>query len=72
MEDRHVTNNGDNLAEKIWIARAKNGDDLAFSKLVKKYQQPIYNFCYRKLVDVTEAEDATQEIFSRKCLPVIW
>ena len=54
-----------NLEEKRWIIRAKNGDDLAFGKLVKKYQQPVFNFCYRKLADVTEAEDATQEVFIR-------
>jgi RNA polymerase sigma-70 factor (ECF subfamily) len=65
VEDRHVTNNGEILEDKCWIAKAKDGDDLAFSKLVNKYQPPVYNFCYRKLADVTEAEDATQEILIR-------
>jgi len=65
MGDRHVTNNWNNLEEKGWITRAKNGDDHAFSKIIKKYRQPVFNFCYLRLANVTEAEDATQEILIR-------
>ncbi|NIN35694.1 MAG: sigma-70 family RNA polymerase sigma factor [Gammaproteobacteria bacterium] len=65
MKNNHMANSWNNLEEKAWIARAKDGDDIAFGNLVEKYQQPVYNFCYRKLADVTEAEDATQEILIR-------
>ena len=51
--------------EQLWIARARQGDDDAFSQLVEAYQQPVYNVCYRMLGDPTEAEDAAQETFIR-------
>lgn len=61
-----MTNNSPDFSEeKGWLAKAKNGDELAFGKIIEKYQHPVYNFCYRKLADVAEAEDATQEIFIR-------
>ena len=48
-----------------WLILAKNGDSLAFNKIVEKYQQPIYSFCYRLLNDADEAEEATQEALLR-------
>ena len=51
--------------EQLWIARARQGDDDAFSQLVEAYQRPVYNVCYRMLGDPTEAEDAAQETFIR-------
>jgi RNA polymerase sigma-70 factor (ECF subfamily) len=43
----------------------KNGDRRAFNNIVRKYQQPIYNYCYRMLQNRDEAEDAAQEVFLR-------
>lgn len=44
---------------------AKQGHSNAFSKIVEKYQRPVYNLCYHMLDDATNAEDATQEVFIR-------
>ena len=51
--------------EKRWIARARQGDDGAFTRLVEAYQRPVFNLCYRMLGDPAEAEDAAQETFIR-------
>ena len=49
-----------------WVMLTKNGDKRAFNKVVNKYQQPIYNFCYQMLhQNRDEAEDAAQEVFLR-------
>jgi RNA polymerase sigma-70 factor (ECF subfamily) len=51
--------------EKLWIARARQGDDDAFTQLVEAYQRPVFNLCSRMLGDPAEAEDAAQETFIR-------
>ena len=51
--------------EKLWIARARQGDDEAFAQLVEAYQRPVFNICYRMLGEPAEAEDAAQETFIR-------
>lgn len=51
--------------EAQWISEARSGDKEAFSKLVEKYQRPVYSVCYRMLGTPTAAEDAAQEAFIR-------
>jgi RNA polymerase sigma-70 factor (ECF subfamily) len=51
--------------EKLWISRARQGDDEAFGQLVKAYERPVFNVCYRMLGEPAEAEDAAQETFIR-------
>ena len=51
--------------QTMWITQTKNGNSVAFNNIIEKYQQPIYNFCYRMLNNGNEAEDATQEVFLR-------
>jgi RNA polymerase sigma-70 factor (ECF subfamily) len=51
--------------ETKWIAEARSGDKEAFSKLVEKYQRPVFSVCYRMLGTPTAAEDAAQEAFIR-------
>ncbi len=51
--------------EAQWIAEARSGDKEAFSKLVEKYQRPVFSVCYRMLGTPTAAEDAAQEAFIR-------
>ena len=51
--------------EAQWIAEARSDDKEAFSKLVEKYQRPVYSVCYRMLGTPTGAEDAAQEAFIR-------
>lgn len=49
--------------EKVWVLRARNGDEEAFAILVETYQTPVYNLCYRMLGEPEAAEDAAQETF---------
>lgn len=45
------------------MLRVQRGDRSAFTELVRKYQQPIFNFILRTVRDETEAEDLTQNTF---------
>ncbi|RKY41391.1 MAG: hypothetical protein DRP81_08485 [Candidatus Omnitrophota bacterium] len=47
------------------IEKAKAGNKKVFEKLVKKYQQRVFDLCYRTLLNRLDAEDATQETFLR-------
>lgn len=51
--------------EAQWIIEARSGNKEAFSKLVDKYQVPVFRVCYRMLGTTTAAEDAAQEAFIR-------
>ena len=51
--------------QTMWLTRTKNGDSTAFSCIVEKYQQPVFNLCYRMLNNAQDAEDAAQEVFIR-------
>jgi len=46
-------------------ARALEGDQNAFGKLVLRYQKSVFNVCYRILGIRQDAEDLTQEAFLR-------
>lgn len=48
-----------------WLRRTRQGERAAFSRIVNRYQRPVYNLCYRMLADRTAAEDAAQEVFLR-------
>jgi RNA polymerase sigma-70 factor, ECF subfamily len=47
------------------VTQARQGDDQAFTRLVERYQTPVYNLCYRMLGELDLAEDAAQESFLR-------
>ncbi len=49
--------------DKVLISRAARGDELAFSKLIRKYRDPGVRFCFRFLNDHQLAEDVVQEGF---------
>ena len=49
--------------EYALIKAIAGGDQEAFERLVKRYQNPLYNFVYRHLGDRALAEDITQETF---------
>lgn len=51
------------MEDSEWIVRARGGDPEAFSRLVDRYQQPVFNLCYRMLHNREDADDATQEAF---------
>lgn len=45
------------------VSAFKKGDHSAFEKIVLKYQDRVYNLCYRFLGDEQEAEDSAQDVF---------
>lgn len=51
--------------ETEWIRLARQGDQVAFGRLVVAYQTPVYNLAYRMLGNAGEAEEAAQETFIR-------
>jgi len=53
------------MTEAECIKLARKGDQDAFTQIVEKYQNPVYNLCYRMLGTPQAAEDAAQESFWR-------
>jgi len=53
------------LPEEEVIARALQGELDAVGELVRRYQNAVFNLCYRMLGDYHEAENAAQEVFIR-------
>ena len=51
--------------EHIWLEEARQGDKVAFGKIIEAYQGPVYNLAYRMLSNSGEAEEAAQEAFIR-------
>ena len=51
--------------EKALIQQVKAGEQKAFGLLVEHYQASLYRFCYRKLYNMGDAEDAVQETLIR-------
>ena len=49
--------------EQELVARVQHGDTEAFTPLMYKYQEKIYNLIYRKVRDHETAEDLCQEVF---------
>lgn len=47
------------------IKEIKGGDYRAFELLVKRYQNPLFNFIFKYLGDRSAAEDLTQEVFMK-------
>lgn len=65
LEKRNMVEPKLSIDESEWLILAQDGDDSAFTQLVERYQNPVYNLCYRMLGDPREAEDAAQESFWR-------
>lgn len=54
------------MAEDIRLVhRTLGGDQAAFTAIVEKYKDPVYNVAYRMLGNAAEAEDVAQEAFVR-------
>lgn len=45
------------------VANLRRGDPEAFGEIYERYFRRIHNYAVRKLGDVSEAEDAAQEVF---------
>lgn len=48
---------------RAWVQAAKQGDEYAFTCLVKAYQDKIYSLAYYVTKNHQDAEDVTQEVF---------
>jgi RNA polymerase sigma-70 factor (ECF subfamily) len=49
--------------EYAWVSASREGDTLAFNRLVLKWERTVYNVALRMLQDREEAAEATQEVF---------
>lgn len=45
------------------LSRARAGEPMAFTALVRRYQRPVYSIALRMLSDRHKAEDLAQEVF---------
>lgn len=59
------TRSTDMIEDTTLVRRTLSGDQEAFSSLVEKYKDPVFNVAYRMLGNPTEAEDVAQEAFVR-------
>ena len=50
-------------SESYFIARVKQGDVEAFSRLVEQYKDMVYTICLRMLSVEADAEEAAQDVF---------
>ncbi len=51
------------MDERYIIKKVKEGDQYAFKKLFQKYQDYVFNICYRMTGNRHDAEDTTQDVF---------
>ncbi len=52
-------------SDRALIQRSLNQDTRAYGQLARRYQESVYNVCYRLLGIKQDAEDITQEAFIR-------
>jgi RNA polymerase sigma-70 factor, ECF subfamily len=64
-ESVSAASDSDDLRAELDLARrARRGDAAAFDELVRRFQRPVFRFCWR-LVRSADAEDLAQETFVR-------
>jgi RNA polymerase sigma-70 factor (ECF subfamily) len=49
--------------DALLVERLKAGEEAAYETLLGRFQQPIYNLCYRLVNDPSDAADVTQDVF---------
>jgi RNA polymerase sigma-70 factor, ECF subfamily len=59
-----ASDSDDRRAELDLARRARRGDAGAFDELVRRFQRPVFRFCWR-LVRSADAEDVAQDTFVR-------
>ena len=52
-------------SDETLMLQLQAGDLCSFDTLVKRWEQPLLNYCYRMVNDITLAEDLRQEVFLR-------
>lgn len=65
MKQSEGIENREKLTDEQLISRFQNGDISSFDVLVRRYQNPLFNYVSRFVGDTTEAEDIVQETFYR-------
>jgi len=63
MNKENIANSISSVNDYDLVRAFKEGNSLAFEKIVVKYQDRIFNLCYRFLGDLQDAEDTAQEVF---------
>lgn len=51
------------LTDEALIAQAKSGDNLAFTELVRRYEETVYRFSYKICRDKEKASETLQDTF---------
>src|SRR5579862_663616 len=57
-------------ADTALVQRAQANDRAAFNEIVLRYKSKVYNYIYRMVRGVADAEDLTQETFVRAYLSI--
>ena len=52
-------------SDEALMLQLQVGDLRSFDTLVKRWEKPLLNYCYRMINDITLAEDLRQEVFLR-------
>lgn len=60
-----LVKNVEALSDHELVAAVRDGDEVAFQEIVRRYRGPITNFVYRMLNDYDMAVDLAQETFLR-------
>lgn len=65
LDENHPADNVASAAtlDTLLVERLKSGDEEAYETLIARFQQPIYNLCYRLINDPADAADVVQEVF---------
>ncbi|MFC1840301.1 RNA polymerase sigma factor [Thermodesulfobacteriota bacterium] len=63
MNREKTTSAVNSINDSDLVRSFKEGNQIAFERLVIKYQDRIFNLCFRFLGDRNEAEDTAQEVF---------
>jgi len=65
LDESHQIDVGATAAslDALLVERLKSGDEEAYETLIARFQQPIYNLCYRLISDPADAADVVQEVF---------
>ena len=65
LDENHMADNQATAAslDAHLVERLKSCDEQAYETLIARFQQPIYNLCYRLINDPADAADVVQEVF---------
>lgn len=63
MTAKRVNDETNQLNHPDFVRALKQGDERAFDRLVRLYQDRVHNVCFRLLGDHGEAEDVAQDVF---------